>query len=153
LVSHDLDAVESAKAVHLRYINDASEGISRKRSGKNWRFQYADGKLVRDKLTLERISNLVIPPAWKNVWISPAANSHLQAIGYDARGRKQYRYHAKFSEVRSRAKFSRVTEFARTMPQIRRRLNADLAKPGLSRERILATVVRLLDTTYISCRE
>jgi DNA topoisomerase-1 len=112
-------------------------------------FLSPDGKRLRDKETIERIAGLVIPPAWKNVWISPVANGHLQAIGYDARGRKQYRYHAKYSEVRNQTKFSRLTSFAKILPQIRKRLEEDLGRPGLSRERVLATVVRLLETTYI----
>jgi DNA topoisomerase I len=143
------DSVESAKAAHLRYISDIAQGITRRRAGKGWIFLSPEGKPLRDKETVARITGLVIPPAWKNVWISPIANSHLQAIGYDARGRKQYRYHAKYSEVRNQTKFSRLTSFAKILPQIRKRLEEDLARPGLSRERVLATVVRLLETTYI----
>ena len=143
------DTIESAKAAHLRYISDTSKGISRRRAGRGWRFLSPEGEPLRDKATLERIASLVIPPAWTRVWISPVANGHLQAIGYDARGRKQYRYHAKYSEIRNQTKFSRVTAFARILPQIRKRLEEDISKPGLSRERVLATVVRLLETTYI----
>jgi DNA topoisomerase-1 len=144
-----IDAVESAKAACLRYINDTSKGIARKKVGRGWRFLSPEGEPIRDKATLDRIARLVIPPAWKNVWISPFPNTHLQAIGYDARGRKQYRYHEKYSEVRNQNKFSRVAAFAKILPRVRKRLNEDLAKPGLSRERVLATVVRLLETTYI----
>ncbi len=143
------DPLESVKAAHLRYINDTTKGISRRRAGKGWKFLSPEGKSIRDKDTIRRIASLVIPPAWKNVWISPVANSHLQAIGYDARGRKQYRYHKKYSEIRNQTKFSRLTAFAKILPKIRRRLREDLSKPGLSRERVLAAVVRLLETTYI----
>jgi DNA topoisomerase-1 len=144
-----VDAVESAKAAHLRYISDRSEGITRKRAGRGWRFRSVEGKPIHDQATLDRIAGLVIPPAWRNVWISPVSNSHLQAIGYDSRGRKQYRYHPGYSKIRNQEKFSRVTAFAKNLPKIRKRLNADLSIPGLSRERVLATVVRLLETTYI----
>ena len=146
---HVLDPIESAKVAHLRYVSDTSAGIARKQAGKGWKYFLPDGKRLTEKADLERIASLVIPPAWTNVWISPADNSHIQAIGYDARGRKQYRYHEKYREIRNQTKFSRVADFARILPRIRKRLEEDLASPGLSREKVLATVVRLLGTTYI----
>jgi DNA topoisomerase-1 len=144
-----VDPIESAKAARLRYLRDTSTGITRKRHGKGWQFFSADGKQIRTKSELQHIASLMIPPAWRKVWISPFANGHLQAVGYDARGRKQYRYHAAYSAIRSETKFGRLTAFARQLPQIRRRIRLDLSQPGLSKEKVLATVVRLLETTYI----
>jgi DNA topoisomerase I len=108
-----------------------------------------DGKIIRDAETLGRIKSLAIPPAWRNVWICPIAHGHVQATGLDAKGRKQYRYHPRWREVRDETKYDRMLVFARVLPKIRRRVERDLARPGLPREKILATVVRLLETTLI----
>ncbi len=143
------DPVESALAAGLRYIRETTSGISRRRAGKGWSFVGVDGKPIRDNEVLKRIRALVIPPAWQRVWICSMEHGHLQAIGYDARGRKQYRYHAKYSQVRNHNKFRRLPEFGRHLPAIRAHVQADLNKPGLSREKVLATVVKLLETTYI----
>jgi DNA topoisomerase-1 len=112
-------------------------------------FTGPDGKPVKDKETLKRIHSLVIPPAWTQVWICPSPNGHLQAVGRDARGRKQYRYHPQYRTVRDQTKFHRMREFGRVLPQIRKQVEQDLALPGLSRRKVLATVVKLLDETSI----
>jgi DNA topoisomerase-1 len=144
-----LDPVESAKAAHLRYVTDTRPGIRRKRHGKSFTYTDADGKLLRDKDTLARIRSLVIPPAWTGVWISPIANGHLQATGRDARGRKQSRYHPRWREVRDENKYERMSLFAQTLPTIRERVDHDLALPGLPRERVLAAIVSLMESTLI----
>jgi DNA topoisomerase-1 len=132
----------------LTYVSDDMPGISRRRSGKG--FAYRDGRgVVRDKRTLERIRSLAIPPAWTDVWISASENGHLQATGRDARGRKQHRYHPKFREHQEAAKFDRLTDFAKTLPDIRRTIDGHMRKQGLPREKVLAAIVHLLDTTLI----
>jgi DNA topoisomerase-1 len=143
------DPVRSAVEVGLRYVRETSVGITRRRVGKGWRFLDATGLTIRDEEVLKRIRSLVIPPAWARVWICPSPTGHLQAIGYDQRGRKQYRYHPTYSQVRNQTKFGRLTAFARLLPQIRERVQADISKGGLPREKVLATLVRLLETTYI----
>ena len=107
------------------------------------------GRLIRQLEHLRRFKSLAIPPAWEDVWISPWADSHLQATGRDARGRKQHRYHPRWREIRDQTKFDRMTAFGRVLPGLRRRLNRDLACSGLPRAKILATVVKLLETTFI----
>jgi len=143
------DPAESAKAAGLRYVTDARPGISRQRSGTGFRYRNLDGSPLRDADTLKRIRSLVIPPAWRGVWICPTANGHLQATGRDARGRKQSRYHPRWREVRDETKYERMMLFGAALPNIRKRVDHDLALPGLPRERILATIVRLLETTFI----
>ncbi len=143
------DPVESAKAAGLRYVTDAAPGIRRKRAGKHFSYIGLDGKPIRDRETLQRIRSLGIPPAYKDVWISPDPRGHLQATGYDAKGRKQYRYHPRWREVRDETKFERMLAFGRALPKIRERVDHDLSLPGLPREKVLATVVRLLETTLI----
>lgn len=143
------DSVEAAKAAGLRYVTDRRPGIRRHRSGKNFRYVGEDGKAVRDAETLGRIKSLVIPPAWEDVWICPVANGHLQATGRDARGRKQSRYHPRWRETRDANKYERMAEFAKALPKIRRRVTRDLKKPGLPRERVLATIVSLMERTHI----
>jgi len=108
-----------------------------------------DGAVIRDVDVLGRIKSLAIPPAWRDVWICPSAHGHVQATGVDAKGRKQYRYHPRWREVRDETKYDRMLVFARVLPKIRRRVERDLARPGLPRAKILATVVRLLETTLI----
>ncbi len=144
-----VDPVSSAAAAGLRYVADAGPGIRRRRAGRGWAYRHPDGSPVRDAATLRRIKPLAIPPAWTDVWICPDPRGHLQATGRDARGRKQYRYHPRWREVRDTVKFDRMVAFAEALPAIRARVDADLACPGLSRQRVLATVVRLLQDTLI----
>ena len=141
--------VAAARAAGLRYVTNAAPGIRRQRTGKVFRYVAPNGRAVRDAETLSRIRALAIPPAWSDVWICPLEDGHLQAIGRDARGRKQYRYHTRWREVRDEAKYGRLAAFGRALPRIRRRVARDLAKPGLPRDKVLATVVRLLESTFI----
>jgi DNA topoisomerase-1 len=143
------DPAQSAKAAGLRYVSDTKPGIQRKRHGKSFRYIDANGTPVREKDTLARIKSLVIPPAWTDVWICPNPNGHLQATGRDARGRKQSRYHPRWREIRDETKYSRMKIFGEFLPGIRQRVERDLALAGLPREKILATIVRLLETTFI----
>jgi DNA topoisomerase I len=143
------DSIEAAHQAHLRYISTDVPGISRCRSGKNFFYKSPDAKRITDDETLARIRSLVIPPAWTNVWICAAANGHIQAIGRDARGRKQYRYHPRYRAVRDEAKYDRMMAFAKALPHIRRRTATDLAKPGLPREKVLAAIVRVMEKTLI----
>jgi DNA topoisomerase-1 len=149
----ELEAVPDARAVArdagLRYATDARPGISRRRSGRGFTYRDADGATIRDRETLARIRALAIPPAWNEVWICPWPNGHIQASGRDARGRKQYRYHAGWQHRRGTDKFDRMLAFAEALPRIRGRCDADLARPGLAREKVLAAVVRLLELTLI----
>ncbi len=142
-------SVAVAKEAGLRYVSDSRPGITRKARGKSFAYRAAGGAAVRDVETLRRIRSLVIPPAWTEVWICPNENGHIQAVGRDARGRKQYRYHPRWHEVRDEAKYGRVLAFGEALPRIRRRIAADLRRRGMSREKVLATVVRLLETTLI----
>jgi DNA topoisomerase-1 len=143
------DPAESARAAGLRYVRDDGPGIRRVRRGKGFRYVGPDGRAVRDRETLGRIRSLAIPPAWTDVWVCPAANGHIQATGRDARGRKQHRYHPRWREVRDEAKYHRVLAFARALPRLRARVQEDLAQGGLPRTKVLAAVVRLLETTLI----
>jgi DNA topoisomerase-1 len=143
------DPIESAQAAGLRYVSDTTPGIRRRRSGSGFSYVAPDGKVIKDAAEISRIRSLAIPPAYTDVWISPAANGHIQATGRDARGRKQYRYHPKWREKRDETKFGRVLAFSEALPRIRAQVERDLSKPGLPREKVLATVVRLLDCTGI----
>ena len=143
------DPVESAKAAGLRYVSDTGPGITRKRAGKGWSFTGLDGKPIKDKAEVARIKSIGIPPAWTDVWICPVANGHIQATGRDAKGRKQYRYHPRWREVRDDTKYARMMAFGRALPGIRDRVEQDLRRQGIPREKVLATVVRLLETTLI----
>jgi DNA topoisomerase I len=143
------DPVQSAKAAGLRYVSDTRPGIIRKRHGKRFRYTHADGSPVRDPETLARIKSLVIPPAWASVWICPIPNGHLQATGRDARGRKQSRYHPRWRETRDETKYERMILFAGALPLIRQQVEHDLSLAGLPRPKIIATIVRLMETTYI----
>jgi DNA topoisomerase-1 len=140
---------ESAAEAGLRYVSDTSPGIRRKRSGTGFTYVGPDGKRITDEKTLERIRKLAIPPAYTDVWICPSPNGHIQATGRDARSRKQYRYHPKWREVRDETKFGRMVAFSEVLPKVRARVEADLSRPGLPREKVLATVVRLLECTNI----
>ena len=138
-----------ARDAGLRYTTDTRPGITRRRSGKGFTYRDADGATVRDPEVIGRIRAMAIPPAWTDVWICPWPTGHLQASGRDARGRKQYRYHAAWHRRRGTDKFDRMLDFAEALPKIRRRCDADLATRGLSRDKVLAAVVRLLELTLI----
>ena len=140
---------DDARASGLSYFSDDHPGIRRVKRGTGFGFIDADGKAVRDPQTLKRIRHLAIPPAWNDVWISPRPGGHVQATGRDARGRKQYRYHDDFRAARDNTKFEHVLAFGKALGAIRKRVEADMALPGLSRAKVLATIVRLLDTTLI----
>ena len=141
-------AAEAARDAGLRYTTDDEAGIRRVRKGKHFEYVDAEGKHVRDAATLDRIRSLVIPPAWEDVWITPHPRGHLQATGRDARGRKQHRYHARWREVRDADKFDRMAGFGKALPRIRSRVARDLRRRGLPKEKVVATIVRLLETTY-----
>ena len=145
----DENSARSAKVAGLRYVLDRSPGIARKGRGRNARYVRPDGTVIRDQTCLKRIRSLVIPPAWTDVWICMDPQGHLQATGRDARGRKQYRYHPRWNQIRNESKYDRMLTFALALPRIRRRVAADLRRSGLSRDKILATVVRLLEATLI----
>ena len=144
-----VDPVESARAAGLRYVTDDEPGIRRKKRGKGFTYVDPQGRTVKDEKTLERIRKLAIPPAWTDVWICSRPNGHLQATGRDARGRKQYRYHAEWREVRDETKFGRMIAFGEALPKLHERLEQDMSQRGLGREKVLATVVKLLETTLI----
>jgi DNA topoisomerase I len=144
-----VDPVESAKAAGLRYVTDEEPGIRRRKSGKGFTYVDPQGRTVKDPKVIERIKKLAIPPAWTDVWICPRANGHLQATGRDAKGRKQHRYHPDWRSVRDETKFGRMLAFGAALPKIRERVEADLSLRGLPREKVLATVVKLLETTLI----
>jgi DNA topoisomerase-1 len=144
-----LAAPQAAQVAGLRYVSDLDPGIRRRARGKGFAYVDADSRPVRDKDALARIRTLAIPPAWQDVWICPLDNGHVQATGRDARGRKQYIYHPDWVAVRDANKFARLRAFGKALPAIRRRVAADLALPGIPREKVLALVVRLLDSTLI----
>ncbi len=139
----------SARAAGLRYTTDSKPGIRRTRHGSAFRYLSAEGRRVTSGEDLSRIRSLVIPPAWEEVWICSDARGHLQATGRDARGRKQYRYHPKWREIRDETKYDRLIGFAQALPQVRERTDRDLKKPGVPREKVLGTVVQLLEKTLI----
>jgi len=143
------DPVASARAAGLRYVSDRAPGIRRRRRGKGFAYRLPDGTPLRDRAERRRIAKLAIPPAWTDVWICPQANGHLQATGRDARGRKQYRYHPDWRDVRDETKFGRLIAFGEALPALRRRVEEDLGRQGLPREKVLAAVVRLLETTLL----
>ena len=144
-----VDSAEAAEEAGLRYVNDERPGYSRKAKGKDFEYLDIEGKVIRDEQRLLRIKRLAIPPAWTEVWICPSANGHIQATGRDARGRKQYRYHERWREVRDENKFDRLAQFAKSLPNIRRQITRDLKLRGLPRQKVLATIVRLLERTFI----
>jgi DNA topoisomerase I len=143
------DGPESAADAGLKYVNDHDPGIRREVSRAGMDYYDADGRPVRDPKTLERIRSLVIPPAWTDVWICPDPRGHIQAVGRDAKRRKQYRYHPRWRAVRDDHKFHRMADFGRALPKLRAQVDADLSKHGLAREKVLAAVVRLLEVTLI----
>jgi DNA topoisomerase-1 len=144
-----IDPADSAEAAGLRYVTDTAPGITRRKAGRGFRYLDAGGKPVRDAATLARIRSLAIPPAYTDVWICSSPRGHIQATGRDARGRKQYRYHPRWRDVRDETKFGRMLAFSDALPTIRQRIEHDMARAGLPREKVLATVVRLLECTRI----
>jgi DNA topoisomerase-1 len=140
------DPVATAEAVQLVYVSSKDEGIERIAAGKGFKYSFRN-KQVKDKPTLKRIRSLVIPPAWQNVWICRIAEGHLQATGLDVRNRKQYRYHPMWNEFRNKTKFYRLPELGKLLPAIRKQIDADLALPGLPKEKVLAAVVSLMEKT------
>jgi DNA topoisomerase-1 len=144
-----LDNVRAAKEAGLVYVSDDSPGITRKKSGKSFRYFNAAGKQIRDRQTLDRIRMLAIPPAYRDVWICANPRGHIQAVGRDDRGRKQYRYHEKWREVRDENKYGRMIAFAKALPKIRQTVAKHLRLPGLPREKVLAAVVKFMETTLI----
>ncbi len=146
-VAHD--SVAAAKAAGLRFTNIDRPGITREPAKNGWRYRGPDGKVLRDKKQIERINALVIPPAWTEVWINTDPRGHIQVTGRDARGRKQYRYHDKWRAIRDEAKFARLAAFGRALPKIRQRVADDIQKAGFPKEKVEATVVRLLDESLI----
>ncbi|MGX8883951.1 DNA topoisomerase IB [Methylovorus sp. SPW-M1] len=143
------DMALSAEAARLRYVNDGTPGFARKRTAKGFRYVDRQGHPLHDKTHLARIRALAIPPAWQDVWICPYANGHIQATGIDAKGRKQYRYHKEWRAIRDEAKYAHMLDFALHLPLIREQVDADLARPGLCREKVLALVIALLEKTMI----
>ncbi len=145
----DLDPETAAKDAGLRYLSDDVPGITRVKKGATFSYIDTDGHTIRDADTLKRIRALVIPPAWKNVWISPSPRGHIQATGRDEKGRKQYRYHAKWRDIRNATKFDKLVSFGFVLPKIRYQVFEDLQADAFSEQKILATIVRLLDTTHM----
>jgi DNA topoisomerase-1 len=144
-----LDAKDASESVGLRYVTDQRPGIRRKKRGKGFLYLRPDGTKLSDSDTLGRIRSLAIPPAWREVWICPFADGHIQATGRDAKGRKQYRYHPRFREMRDSTKYDHVVAFAKALPAIRETVKNHMALRGLPRNKVLATVVHLLETTLI----
>lgn len=143
------DAVAVAEDAGLRYVTDDRPGITRRRRGKGFSYHQGDGSIVTDPGKRARIEAIVVPPAWTDVWICTRADGHIQATGRDDRGRKQYRYHERWREVRDADKYAELGDFGRVLPDIRAQVEADLSRPGLPQEKVLAAVVRLLDKTLV----
>src|SRR5438034_663295 len=144
-----LEHIDSAKAAGLRYVSDSMPGIKRLRHGRGFSYVGADGQVIQERDTIKRFRSLVIPPAWTDVWICPLEDGHLQVTARDARGRKQYRYHPNFRQQRDGTKFERLFAFGDVVWKIRERVENDVQLPGLPREKVLATVVWLLEKTLI----
>jgi DNA topoisomerase-1 len=140
---------QAAAAVGLRYVSDAHPGIRRRRAGKSFSYLTPEGARLGDPAALKRIRKLAVPPAWTDVWICPFADGHLQATGRDDRGRKQYKYHPRFREVRDSTKYEHAVAFAEALPALRAKVRRHMALAGLPRDKVLATVVYLLDKTLI----
>src|SRR6185437_12146479 len=139
----------TAKAAGLRYVSDSIPGFTRKKNGKGWSYYDAAGGRVKDKTLIARFNKLVIPPAYVNVWISPYENGHLQFTGIDAAGRKQYRYHPDWNNIRNQSKYHRLQTFAAYLPAIRRQVDRDLALKSISHDKVVALVIRLMELTSI----
>jgi len=144
-----IDPTEVAEHAGLRYVSDDQPGYSRKLKGEDFEYFDTEGKRIDDEQRLLRIKRLAVPPAWKDVWMCPSPNGHIQATGRDARGRKQYRYHDRWREIRDENKFDRMIDFGKALSKIRHRVRKDMALPGLPRNKVLATVVQLLERTFI----
>lgn len=144
-----VDPRDAAESAGLLYANDQEPGITRRRSGKGWSYRDPSGARITDRAVIERITRIGIPPAYTDVWICPDERGHIQATGRDAKGRKQYRYHARFREVRDSTKYEHMLTFAAALPGIRERIDADMRLRRLSREKVLATIVHLLEATMI----
>ena len=144
-----LDPLVTVEQARLTYVSDQAPGLRRQRRGAGFRYLDPHGRTVRDAATLARIRSLAIPPAWTEVWICMSPSGHLQSTGRDARGRKQYRYHARWREVRDETKYARLALFGAALPRIRRRVARDLKVPGLPRRKVSALLIRLLETTLI----
>ena len=148
LAAFSINAAQlAAKSAHLRYVSDQRPGIARERGVDGFIYRDREGAVINDRDELARINAIAVPPAWTDVWICADRNGHIQAMGRDARGRKQYRYHARWRSVRDETKYEHILAFGRVLPAIRRQVEADLAKPGLPREKVLAAVVRLMERT------
>jgi len=143
------DPEEAAEDAGLRNVSDNAPGYTRKPKGEDFNYFDTAGEKITDEKRLLRIKRIGIPPAWRNVWICPSPNGHIQAVGRDARGRKQYRYHERWREVRDEGKYEKMVLFGKALPKIRKRVEKDLALPGLPREKVLATVVELLERTFM----
>lgn len=143
------DEKQSARKAGLHYAIPKGVGIRRRRAGSGFIYLDENGKVIRDQETLARIRSLVIPPAYRDVWISPDPDGHIQAVGWDAKGRKQYRYHPEYRKIRDLVKFDRMQAFGRVLPRIRRTVDRDLKRRGMPKRKVLAAIVKLLDTTYI----
>jgi DNA topoisomerase I len=143
------DPIEAAEDAGLRYVSDDQPGYTRKPKGDDFEYLDTDGKLIRDETRLLRLRRLAIPPAYKDVWISPSPNGHIQATSRDARGRKQYRYHERWREARAENKYDRMLSFGKALPKIRRQVNKDMGLRDLPQDKVLATVVHLLGRTFI----
>jgi DNA topoisomerase I len=143
------DPEQVAVDAGLRYVTDLAPGITRKKRGKGFSYEKADGTVITDPQERARIAEIAIPPAWTDVWICPSKNGHILATGRDARGRKQYRYHPRWREVRDADKFGSLAQFGQLLPDLRQAVDSDLRRRGLPREKVLALVVRLLDETLI----
>jgi DNA topoisomerase-1 len=144
-----IDPRQAARLAGLRYVSDEMPGIRRRRVGKGFSYLRPEGEIVKDAETLKRIRSFAVPPAWTDVWICPHASGHIQATGRDAKGRKQYRYHADFREIRESTKYEHLMAFAQVLPKIRAAVEEHMALRGLKREKVLATIVHLLETTLI----
>jgi DNA topoisomerase-1 len=144
-----VEARDAAESAGLVYIDGQPPGMTRRKSGTGWSYRDASGTKIRDKAVIERINKIGIPPAYTDVWICDDERGHIQATGRDAKGRKQYRYHERFREIRDSTKYEHMLTFVEVLPDIRERINADMARRALPREKVLATVVHLLETTMI----
>lgn len=144
-----IDPEDAAISAGLTYVNDDMPGITRQRSGKGFSYKGPDGRTITDKVERKRLASLAIPPAYVDVWICPDPRGHIQATGRDAKGRKQYRYHPEFRELRDSSKYDRMLDFARGLPQLRAQVDADMSRRGLPVEKVLATIVFLLENTMI----
>jgi DNA topoisomerase-1 len=144
----DKDYEAAASVANLNYVSVQDEGITRLRKGNGFTYAYR-GKTIHDEKILERIRKLAIPPAWTDVWICYSANGHIQATGHDVRGRKQYRYHARWSAMQQETKFHRMIEFGKVLPALRAKLQKDLAQTGFPESKVMAMVISLMERTFI----